>query len=177
MNSTNYYRKNREKRNVSYKCSHCDYVTYNSKKVLENHTNSKHVEEENRPHQCTECPRGFSQLIHLTRHLEREHDIKDRLEDRKIITHLYMIYLGPEVPKSKKTKARREYYMRHRVMKGLDIYNNLHEYQDGCFIKNHDLHYDKKKGFIIFNKIPVMEGSVERDKRLKIVIRKTDVLA
>lgn len=170
-NSTKYYRANRINKKVSYQCSHCPYITYNNKKVLENHINSKHVLEENRPHQCTECSRGFAQLIHLTRHLEREHNIKDRLEDRKVITHLYIIELGPNTPKSNKTKARRNYYIKHRVIKGLDIYNKLHEYKDGCLLKNHDLHYDKKKGFITFNKIPLLECGTERVKRLRIVIR------
>ena len=163
-NSTVYYRNNRNTRKRVYQCPHCNYHTYNCKKVLSNHINSRHRIEANRPFQCTECTRGFAQKVHLVRHLECEHEITGDLRHMKISTLMYLITPTNISPKSKRTKARREYYLSHPVLKGRDIYNKLHEYCPGSFLKNHDLHYDRKNGFITFRKLALKEGFNIQDK-------------
>ncbi len=157
-NSTEYYRENRRNKKVVHRCPHCNYCTCNGKIVLTNHINSKHLEERLRPFQCTECARGFAQKAHLIRHLETEHNISGDLRHAKTATLLYIISLGNNIPTSTKTKARCEYYNRYPVLKSRDIYNNKHEYTPGSFLKNHDLHYDKRKGFITVNKLALKEG-------------------
>lgn len=163
-NSTDYYRQNRRAQKVVYKCPHCNYCTHNCRITLTNHINSKHKTEESRPFQCTECNRGFAQKAHLIRHLETEHDITGGIEHSKTTTLLYIIMDGPEQPRSTKTKARCDYYKNHTVLKSRDIFNNKHEYMQGVFLKNHDLHYDRKKRFIRFQKLSLKKGFHFKEK-------------
>jgi len=160
--STDYYRKNRISKMVCHKCPFegCNYETTNCKIVLTNHINSFHVEEKDRPYQCTHCDRGFAQKAHLVKHVKREHEKKDTtILTTRISTILYLISTTNVIPSTKKTRSRREYYIKHGVLKGRDIFNKKHEYSSGCFLKNHDLHYDLKKGFITFEKVKLVANS------------------
>ena len=169
--STDYYRKNREKKMVVHKCPFegCDYQTTNCKMVLTNHINSCHVEEKDRPFQCMHCTRGFAQKSHLNKHLKSVHQIKP--SESKIAYILYIISVTDTLPTSKKTKARREYYQKNKNLKSKDIFNKKHEYLEGCFLKNHDLHYDRRKGFITLNKVelksPVNPIKIKHPKFVK----------
>ena len=159
-NSTDYYRENRQNKLFVHKCPHCNYCTHNSKITLTNHINSKHRKEEARPYQCPECNRGFAQKAHLVRHLECEHGIENHISFSKTSTILYIISLTDNYPKSKKTKARCEYYNDNPVIKGKDIHAKKHEYLPNCFLKNHDIHYDLKKNFISIHKLALKEGYI-----------------
>ena len=151
--STLYYRQNRASRKIVYQCPHCDYETANSKIQLTNHIHAKHTEEKDRPYKCTHCPRGFAQQAHLDAHLDRTHDVQVK---RPKISHiLYFIEPAGSTPKSKKTKARFNYYKRHGCISSKDINSQLHEYLPGVFLKKHDVHYDNMKGFIALQKCQV----------------------
>ena len=157
-NSTDYYRQNRRNQRVVYRCPHCNYHTHNCRITLTNHINSRHKSEESRPFQCSECNRGFAQKAHLIRHLAVEHDVTDDIKHSKITTLLYIITLGDNVPRSTKTKARSIFYKENSVLKSRDIHNGKHEYMEGNFLKNHDLHYDRRKGFVDFVTLSLKEG-------------------
>jgi len=152
-NSTEYYRENRLLKKKVYKCLQCDYETWNSRACLVNHINAKHVAEEDRPFQCRFCNRGFSQKAHLNVHCQREHDIV--LQEGRIVSVAYIIKPTSSQPKSKKTKARRTYYQTHDVIKTTELNNKQHEYLPGVFMKQHDIHYDARKGFITLHKCPL----------------------
>tara|TARA_B110000858_G_scaffold196236_1_gene254538 strand:+ start:701 stop:1174 length:474 start_codon:yes stop_codon:yes gene_type:complete len=152
-NSTDFYRQNREQHNKGYSCHHCDYITWNSRACLNNHINAKHTKEENKPFQCDYCSRGFSQKAHLCLHCEKEHNII--IKERHIVAVAYIIKSTNEIPRSKKTKARREYYKTHDVIKSTELNNKKHEYLPGVFMKQHDIHYDARKGFIKLHKCPL----------------------
>ena len=163
-NSTDYYRKNRRDRRIVYQCPHCPYHTYNCKGVILNHINSKHETESNRPYQCTECDRGFAQKADLIRHLKHEHKLSGNPVYLKVSTLLYIIAPTNTLPKSKKTKARRDYYLANPVLKSRDIFNKHHEYLPNCFLKNHDLHYDRRNEYITFHTLALKEGFNILDK-------------
>ncbi len=65
---------------------------------------------------------------------------------------IYYIKLTDKLPKTKTTKARREFYKLNSVLKSSDIFSKKFMYIDGKFLKNHDLHYDFKNGFIVLEK-------------------------
>lgn len=159
-NSTDYYRENRRNKLFVHSCPHCSYCTHDSKITLTNHINSRHRNEEERPHQCPRCARGFAQKAHLIRHLECEHGIKNDITFSKISTLLYIISLTDIHPKSKKTKARCKYYSENSVIKSKDIHTNKHEYLPNYFLQNHNIHYDVKKGYVIIHKLALKEGYV-----------------
>jgi len=171
-NSTDYYRENRDKRAVVHRCPHCDYETANAKIQLTNHINARHISEDKRPFQCTQedCSRGFAQKAHLMNHLRRVHKIKDASLGRKHSTILYIISIAESVPRSAKTRARRDYYIENPTIKARDMKNHLHEYLDGVFLRNHDIHYDKKKGFIELSKVNLKEG-IRLTKKSRITIK------
>ncbi len=151
--STNYYRNNRNTKKVIHCCPHCDYTTTNARIQLINHINAKHVEEKNRPYQCSHCDRGFAQKAHLSSHLQVVHNICQRV--LKVSSISYIIKTTDTLPRSTKTKARREYYNNHSVINTSDINNMEHEYLPGVYIKKHDIHYDAAKGFITLSKCPL----------------------
>ena len=112
--------------------------------------NAKHIPERERPFQCHECTRGFAQKAHLDKHLEVCHNIIR--QQRKVSSVSYIVKLTEMSPRSTKTKARRQYYMKHKVINTNDINNNKHEYLPGVYLKKHDIHYDINKGFIDVNR-------------------------
>jgi hypothetical protein len=148
--STAYYRKNRESKKIVYQCPHCSYQTSNAKICLLNHINAKHIPERERPFQCHECTRGFAQKAHLDKHLEVCHNITR--QKRKVSSVSYIVRLTKMIPRSVKTKARRQYYMGHRVINTNDINDSQHEYLPGVYLKKHDIQYDINKGFIYVDK-------------------------
>ncbi len=157
-NSTDYYRQNRRDQRVVYRCPHCNYCTHNCRITLTNHINSKHKSEEARPFQCSECNRGFAQKAHLIRHLAVAHNISGDLRHSKTTTLLYIITPGNNTPRSNKTMARSEFYKENPVLKSRDIHNGKHEYMPGNILKNHDLHYDRRKGFVEFVTLALKKG-------------------
>jgi hypothetical protein len=66
--------------------------------------------------------------------------------------------MGQNLPKSTKTRARCKYYKDNTILKSRNIHNQQHEYISGVFLKNHDLHYDRRKGFITFHTLALKEG-------------------
>lgn len=154
--STDYYRNNKEEGKIMHKCPHCDFTTPYNKSNLMNHIHAKHTPENRRPFQCHHCERGFSQKSHLIKHLQKEHNIETSSLEKKITNILYKITLTEKIPRSKKTRARHEYYKANRILKSRDLHNEKHEYYENCFLCNNDLHYDEKKGFIKLHKTPLM---------------------
>ena len=152
-NSTDYYRENKKQRRVVHSCPHCNFETTYGKCVLINHTNAHHTEECNRPFQCSCCNRGFAQKAHLETHLFVTHEIEKTTV--KISSISYIIEPTLTHPRSIKTKARRAYYLTHRVINTKDINNKQHEYLPGVYLKKHDIHYDTGKGFITLTKCPL----------------------
>ena len=73
----------------------------------------------------------------------------------KVSSISYIIEPTKRVPRSTKTKARREYYLNHSVINTTDINNKKHEYLPDVYLKKHDIHYDAKKGFITLSKCPL----------------------
>ena len=119
--STSYYRSNRRTKRVIHKCPHCTYETTNARIQLINHINAKHVAEKDRPYQCMHCARGFAQKAHLDKHLATVHDICNHKP--KVASISYIIDITSTLPRSTKTKARREYYKTHKVINTNDINN------------------------------------------------------
>jgi len=158
--STAYYRKNRQSKKIIYKCPHCSYQTSNAKICLINHINAKHIPERERPFQCNECTRGFAQKAHLDKHLEVCHNIVR--PQRKVSSISYIVKLTDRHPRSTKTTARRQYYMKHKVINTNDINNNQHEYLPGVYLKKHDIHYDINKGFIDVNRCHLYKNTSTR---------------
>ena len=149
--STIYYRKNRESKRITYECPHCDYKTSNNKITLQNHINAVHVCESKRPFQCHCCSRGFAQKAHLIGHLKSVHNIIHKPD--KVSAILYIINVTDLIPTSRNTLARRNYYLKNKTLKSTDIYKKKHIYLQNICLKNHDIHYDLKKGFITMKKI------------------------
>ena len=151
--STEYYRENKTLRRVVHKCPHCDYSTTGPKIALKHHIDAKHKTDEERPFQCRFCSRGFAQKSHLTNHCEKVHDIK--LEILKQIGIKYVITIEDNQPRSKKTKARYNYYKTNLIIKSTDIKKNKHRYLDNICLKIQDLNYDSRNGYIRLVKIPI----------------------
>ena len=150
VTSTDFYRQNRRLQKKVYKCTHCDYVTYNSRACLNNHINAKHTEEKNKPFQCSHCNRGFSQKAHLCIHCEKEHNVV--IKTKSIVAVAYIIKLTCKNPRSKKTAARRLYYQTKDVIKTTELNNMKHEYLPGVYMKQHDIHYDARNNYITLHK-------------------------
>ena len=168
MTSTEYYRQNRKNKLVAYSCPSCDYKTYNSKSALKNHINSHHVKESERPFKCThaKCGRGFSQKAHLISHMEREHGADTSHLKNKVVDIVYSITLTNKSAKSKKTIARTEYYKKNKSIMGSDVSNKKHEYLPGVYLKNHDIHYDIKVGFIKVERVKIKQNdNILRDEK------------
>jgi len=153
--STEYYRENRETRRVTYECPHCAYTTPNNKITLMNHVYAKHTPEHLRPYQCQQCPRGFAQKAHLHIHSEKTHNICPPAQ--KIIAIAYIIKNTNTPGKSKKTRARQTYYKTHQVIKSNELNAKKHQYLPNVYMKQHDIHYDRKNGFITLAKCPLWQ--------------------
>ena len=151
--STEYYRINRETRRVIYPCPHCAYETANSRITLTNHIYARHTPENKKPFQCQHCSRGFAQKAHLHIHCEKVHHIE--VPRRKVIAIAYIITITEKIGKSRKTKARQLYYKNHTVIKTNELNDHQHEYLPGVYMKQHDIHYDHKNGFIALHKCPL----------------------
>ncbi len=159
-NSTDYYRENKKNRRVVHHCPHCNFETTYGKCVLINHINAHHTAECDRPWQCSCCNRGFSQKAHLISHLKKVHQVVDSNLEKKNGAVLYLIAPADQEPRSYKTKARRRYYLQHPKLNSRDIRNNQHWYEckgNNVCLRNHDIHYDEKKGFIHLNKIQLKQ--------------------
>jgi hypothetical protein len=171
--STNYYKRNRETKQRKYQCIKCDYVTFNSKAVLNNHINAKHVLEKDRPFQCTEnkCKRGFSQKAHLIKHLEKTHSTT--IQTKKHVIY-YKISLTDNIPCSKKIRNRIKFYRDNNILSGEDLYNKKYKYDaNGGDSDGKDelkcitlplLKYDCIKKYIKFTTMSV-EYDREKNKR------------
>lgn len=160
-NSTDYYRENKKQRRVVHSCPHCNFETTYGKCVLINHINAHHTEECNRPFQCSCCNRGFAQKAHLVAHLKKVHNVIDPNLEKKNGAILYFITPTELIPKSYNTKARRDFYNNHPKLNSRDIKNGIHTYMtkndNSACLRNHDIHYDQKKGFINLKKIQLKE--------------------
>ena len=66
---------NKPKKLKLLECPHCNYTTSGPKCILQNHIYSKHTDEKDRPYQCENCNRGFSQKSHLHKHMKKMHNI------------------------------------------------------------------------------------------------------
>lgn len=166
--STAYYRKNKEANKILHSCPHCDYTTSNCKVAIMNHIYANHVSEDKRPFQCSHCERGFAQKAHLIGHLKKIHDIV--IPVSKVTNILYNIAITDNIPKSSKTIARHKFYIGNPVLKSRDIYNKKHQYLPGVYLKNHDLHYDLKKGFIAVIKRELRNPVILKRRGIKVFI-------
>ena len=151
--STDYYRENKLLKRVVHKCHHCSYETTGPKIALKHHIDAKHKTDSERPFQCMVCSRGFAQKSHLINHCMRIHDIK--LEINKQIGLLYSIQPTNNIPSSKKTKARYNYYKKNPIIKSTKIKNLEYESINNIFLKTHDINYDLRNGYITVVKTPL----------------------
>ena len=160
-NSTDYYRENKKKRRVVHHCPHCNFETTYGKCVLINHINAHHTKECDRPWQCHCCNRGFSQKAHLVAHLKKVHEVIDPRLEKKNGAVLYIVSITNQEPKSYKTKARREYYINNPKLNSREVRDKKHCYlcrnDSNVYLRNHDIHYDEKKGFINLQKIQLKQ--------------------
>jgi hypothetical protein len=166
--STQYYRDNRISRRIIYNCPHCNYETANCRISLRHHIHAKHTSESEKPYQCPECERGFAQKAHLNSHREKVHGKK--VQRRKVIAIAYMIKVSEKEGKSKNTKARQNYYKNHSVIKTNDLNEKKHEYLPKTYMKQHDIHYDQKNGFIYLQKCPLWgepKSSVNHTRKMR----------
>ena len=151
-NSTDYYRENKKLKRVVHQCPHCDYCTTGPKISLKHHIDAKHTEESKKPFQCEHCERGFAQKAALINHIYNIHNIEPNI--KKKIGTIYFISLG-NIPTSKKTKARYDYYKRNPIIISNRMKENYYEYLDNNFIKTNILNYDKRNGYIIISTKPI----------------------
>lgn len=172
ISSTEYYRKNKLEGKVMHKCPHCDFTTPYNKSNLMNHIYAKHTAEKDRPYQCHKCERGFSQKLHLIKHLHRDHNIKDKNLEKKTINTVYIISFTEKIPNSKKTKARYEFYKKNNILKSNDLRENKYKYMDNLCITNKNLYYDASSGIIKINKINFTGKIKINCKCLKCIIKK-----
>ena len=73
---------------------------------------------------------------------------------------LYLITPTNNMPRSYKTKARRQYYLENPKLNSRNVRNQKHWYtckDNNVCLRNHDIHYDEKKGFIQLNKIQLKQ--------------------
>lgn len=154
--STEYYRENKTTRNRVHMCPQCDYETTGPMCVLRNHIAAKHTPEHLRPFQCTECKSGFAQKAHLIKHLKRAHDMVDPKLMPKSTAILYIIVCTDTMPKSYKTRARIEYYKQNPHLKSTDMQQRKYRYYNDIYIKNRDINYDYRNGFIKLYKLPLV---------------------
>jgi hypothetical protein len=173
LTSTEYYRINRENKSKTYRCPHenCNYETHNSKSALVNHINAKHTPEKNKPFQCSEpgCNRGFAQKSHLINHIKNVHKKDTSKLDTRTTNIIYEITLTDKIPKSKSTIARREFYRKHPVLKSCNLFKKKYIYGEDKYLKNHDLHYDQRKDFIILNKKLQKEKKYKKIKNVRVI--------
>jgi hypothetical protein len=146
--STNYYRANKQTGKILHRCPHCEFTTTYGKANLINHINAQHTCEKDKPFQCRFCEKGYAQKANLINHLKKVHDYDTSHLERKIIGVLYNISVTDNLPKTKKTKARREYYIKNKILKSTDINSKKHEYMDGTYLSISEIQYDVKKKFI-----------------------------
>ena len=113
-----YYRRNKEERNIVHYCPLCNYETTGPKQNLKVHIWGCHTPENKRPFQCPEknCCRGFAAKHSLQKHLLKVHGKQINLSISRNIC-LYIIRLGEFLPPSEKTTARYNYYQKHPVIK------------------------------------------------------------
>ena len=94
-------------------------------------------------------------------HLKKVHNVIDPNLEKKNGAILYFITPTELIPKSYKTKARRDFYNNHPKLNSRDIKNGIHTYMtkndNNVCLCNHDIHYDQKKGFINLKKIQLKE--------------------
>ena len=155
--ATLYYRRNKKSREKVHKCPHCDYETTGPKQALTAHIFAKHTPNEDKPFFCTECSKGFAQASNYEKHMIKFHNINPKVtktrEDRKPVA--YVICFGENMPISKKTIARYEFYRSHRIIKMEEF--GVSSYIEGKTINQKDIHYDKKKGYITYKTLNEQE--------------------
>ena len=86
-----YYRRNKEQRNIVHYCTLCNYETTGPKQNLKVHIWGCHTPEEERPFQCPEdnCRRGFAAKHTLQKHLSKVHGKNINLSVSRNICLLY----------------------------------------------------------------------------------------
>jgi hypothetical protein len=165
--STNYYRKNKEKRKIVHKCPHCLYETTGPKSCIKVHIWSKHTPEHKRPFQCfvEGCCRGFSQKINYQKHLKTVHNINIDLKINKNIAE-YHIQLTGTVPVSKKIKNRIQYYKTHPIIICSDL-NKIIPGTNDQIIKSNHIYYDSREKYITLKTINFHELKKKKVKKIK----------
>ncbi len=130
-----------------HKCPHCDYTTSGPKCQLTNHIHSKHTPENERPHQCIHCNRGFAQKMHLHKHMKRVHKIVPPESINRTIIEYHVTVLN-KTPTSEKAQSRMKLYNKYPVIKSKHMTSLKFYYTQ--ILKPFHLHYDAKKGYIQF---------------------------
>ena len=130
-----------------HKCLYCSYTTTGPKCQLVNHINSKHTPENERPFQCLYCDRGFSQKMHLHKHIKKVHNITPPENINRTIIE-YHIKILDKKPVSEKTKSRIKLYKNNPIIKSKNMSTMKFYYTQ--ILKPSHLHYDKKKCYINF---------------------------
>jgi hypothetical protein len=87
-----------------------------------------------------------------------------------VATLLYIIVVTDKIPTSKNTLAIRNYYLNNKTLKRRNIERKKHYYLPNVHLKNHDIHYDLKKGFINFNKIELVNTIKIKNMRKPVII-------
>jgi len=164
--STEYYRKNKLSRAKIHKCPHCSYETTGPKQTLINHINAKHKSESDKPFYCASCDKGFAQAANYEKHMKRVHDqivkVTKTREQRK--PFVYVIHLGKDIPSSKNTIARVEYYKNNKYIRADNL--GKIKYNDNKFLCQSDIHYDNRNNYITFTQYSKLEF-IEYSKLIK----------
>ena len=94
-----------------------------------------------------ECSKGFAQAINYEKHMLKVHNkvvkISKTREEKPVA---YILSFGENTPISKDI-ARYEFYQEHRIIK-MEEFGVL-TYIEGKTILQKDIHYDKKKGYML----------------------------
>ncbi len=168
--STKYYRKNKLSRAKIHKCPHCSYETTGPKQTLINHINAKHKSESDKPFYCACCDKGFAQAANYEKHMKRVHDqvikVTKTREQRK--PFVYVIQLGKDIPSSKNTIARVEYYKNNKYIRADNL--GKVKYNNDKFLTQSDIHYDNRNNYITFTQYSKSEF-IEYSKLIKKLTR------
>lgn len=130
-----------------HKCPHCNYKTSGPKCQMINHIYSKHTPEKERPYQCMHCDRGFSQKMHLHKHMKRVHNMCPPSTINRTIIE-YHVEVLDKTPTSEKARSRIKLYQNYPIIKS-KVMPSLKFYYTQI-LKPFHLHYDQKKGYINF---------------------------
>ena len=162
-----YYRRNKEQRNIVHYCPHCNYETTGPIQNIKVHIWGCHTPENERPFKCPEkdCCRGFAAKYSLQKHLLKVHGKNVNLSISRNIC-LYIIKPGEFLPPSEKTTSRCNYYHTHPVIKAQNLPITFNDQSTGekIIIDTSHIKYDARKKYIHIESYTIDELGKLRNK-------------